>query len=52
MSIQNDEIEKRSLERSSIYRKCRLEEMKLPLIRGNLKNIPMEEARYMSFLVY
>ncbi|KAF5378785.1 hypothetical protein D9615_006938 [Tricholomella constricta] len=39
----NDEIEKLALERSSIYRKCRLEEIKLPLLEGNLKNVPMEE---------
>ncbi|KAG5644198.1 hypothetical protein DXG03_008861 [Asterophora parasitica] len=39
----NDEIEKFALERSSIYRKCRLEEIKLPLLQGNLRNVPMEE---------
>ncbi|GLB42443.1 putative structural maintenance of chromosomes protein [Lyophyllum shimeji] len=39
----NDEIEKLALERSSIYRKCRLEEIPLPLLRGNLRNVPMEE---------
>ncbi|KAN0084141.1 RecF/RecN/SMC [Tylopilus felleus] len=39
----NDEIEKLALERSSMYRKCRLEDMKLPLIEGHLKNVPMEE---------
>ncbi|KAL9710106.1 Structural maintenance of chromosomes protein 1 [Leucoagaricus gongylophorus] len=39
----NDEIEKLALERSSIYRKCRLEEVKLPLKAGNLRNVPMEE---------
>ncbi|KAF8068609.1 condensin complex subunit SMC1 [Lyophyllum atratum] len=39
----NDEIEKLGLERSAIYRKCRLEEIQLPLLRGNLKNVPMEE---------
>jgi structural maintenance of chromosome 1 len=42
--MQNDEIEKSALERSSIYRKCRLEEIKLPLLQGNLKNVPMEEV--------
>ena len=41
---QNDEIEKLGLERSSIYRKCRLDEMRLPLVAGNLKNVPMEEV--------
>ncbi|KAF6764433.1 cohesin complex subunit psm1 [Ephemerocybe angulata] len=39
----NDEIEKLALDRSSIYRKCRLEEIQLPLKEGNLKNVPMEE---------
>ncbi|KAF8840540.1 RecF/RecN/SMC protein [Paxillus ammoniavirescens] len=39
----NDEIEKLALERSATYRKCRLEDMKLPLLAGNLKNVPMEE---------
>ncbi|KAG6898016.1 hypothetical protein C0992_007012 [Termitomyces sp. T32_za158] len=39
----NDEIEKLALERSSIYRKCRLEEIQLPLLQGSLKQVPMEE---------
>ncbi|KIM86142.1 hypothetical protein PILCRDRAFT_334633 [Piloderma croceum F 1598] len=39
----NDEIEKLALDRSSIYRRCRLEEIPLPLLEGNLKNVPMEE---------
>ncbi|KAF8137566.1 RecF/RecN/SMC, partial [Boletus edulis] len=39
----NDEIEKLALERSSMYRKCRLEDIRLPLVTGNLKNVPMEE---------
>ncbi|KAL0960255.1 hypothetical protein HGRIS_011886 [Hohenbuehelia grisea] len=43
IALHNDEIEKLGLERSSVYRKCRLEEIKLPLISGNLKNVPMEE---------
>ena len=44
MATQNDEIEKLALERSSIYRKCRVEEVKLPLLQGHLKNVPMEEV--------
>ena len=40
----NDEIEKLASERSAIYRKCRLEEIQLPLLQGNLKNVPMEEV--------
>ncbi|KAJ7098698.1 condensin complex subunit SMC1 [Mycena belliarum] len=43
IASKNDEIERSALERSSIYRKCRLEEIKLPLLQGNLKNVPMEE---------
>ncbi|THU82274.1 condensin complex subunit SMC1 [Dendrothele bispora CBS 962.96] len=43
ISTRNDEIEKLALERSAIYRRCRLEEISLPLLRGSLKNVPMEE---------
>lgn len=45
--LQNDEIEKLGLERSAIYRRCRLEEIKLPLIEGNLRHVPMEEVRWL-----
>ncbi|KAI0290148.1 hypothetical protein BC826DRAFT_1187460 [Russula brevipes] len=40
---QNDDTEWLGLERSGLYRKCRLEEIKLPSVSGNLKNVPMEE---------
>ncbi|EJC99202.1 cohesin complex subunit psm1 [Fomitiporia mediterranea MF3/22] len=43
IATKNDEIEKLASERSSIYRKCRLEEIKLPLRSGNLRNVPIEE---------
>ncbi|KAF8214101.1 condensin complex subunit SMC1 [Mycena galopus ATCC 62051] len=43
IASKNDEIEKSALERSSIYRKCRLDEIKLPLLQGALKDVPMEE---------
>ncbi|KAI0290144.1 hypothetical protein BC826DRAFT_1106624 [Russula brevipes] len=43
ISSRNDGIERLGLERSGLYRKCRLEEIKLPLVSGNLKNVPMEE---------
>lgn len=49
IAIANDEIEKLALDRSSIYRKCRLEEIKLPLKEGNLKNVPMEEVGFRVF---
>ncbi|KAG8819272.1 Structural maintenance of chromosomes protein 1 [Serendipita sp. 399] len=39
----NDEIEKLGMERSRIYRKCRLEEVDLPLLEGSLSDIPMDE---------
>ena len=42
--LQNDQIEALSMERTSLYRKCRLEEINLPLKSGNLKNVPMEEV--------
>ena len=48
---QNDEIEKLGLERSSIYRKCRLEEIKLPLLEGHLKNVPMDEVGSKALLL-
>ncbi|KAF8957847.1 condensin complex subunit SMC1 [Flammula alnicola] len=43
IAVCNDEIEKLALERSAVYRKCRLEEIQLPLLEGNLKHVPMEE---------
>ncbi|KIJ62116.1 hypothetical protein HYDPIDRAFT_169279 [Hydnomerulius pinastri MD-312] len=43
IGMMNDEIEKLALERSAMYRKCRLEDIQLPLLAGNLKNVPMEE---------
>ncbi|KAH8082807.1 cohesin complex subunit psm1 [Cristinia sonorae] len=43
IATKNDEIEKLGLERSSLYRKCRLEEIKIPLLQGQLRNVPMEE---------
>jgi structural maintenance of chromosome 1 len=42
---QNDDIEKLASERSGVYRKCRLEEIALPLNQGNLKDVAMEEVR-------
>ncbi|KAJ8515491.1 hypothetical protein ONZ45_g7107 [Pleurotus djamor] len=43
IAARNDDIEKLALDRSTIYRKCRLEEVPLPLLEGNLRNVPMEE---------
>lgn len=41
---QNDEIEKLGSERTAIYRKCRLEEIELPLVSGSLDDVPLEEV--------
>ena len=46
--LQNDQIEALSMERTSLYRKCRLEEIDLPLKSGNLRSVPMEEVRLHS----
>jgi len=43
ISSRNDDIEKLAATRSSIYRKCRLEDIDLPLSAGSLNNVPMEE---------
>jgi structural maintenance of chromosome 1 len=40
----NDAIEKLNSERSSIYRRCRLDEIALPLTQGSLKNVPLEDV--------
>lgn len=39
----NDEIEKSASDRHAIYRRCRLEEIELPLAKGNLERVPIEE---------
>lgn len=33
------------MERASIYRKCRLEEVQLPLREGSLTDVPMDDVR-------
>jgi len=45
-ALQNDQIEALCMERMSLYKKCRLEEINLPLKSGNLRNVPMEEVRF------
>ncbi|BGP39995.1 Structural maintenance of chromosomes protein 1 [Rhodotorula kratochvilovae] len=40
----NDEIERLSSERFTLYRRCKLEEIDLPLNKGKLDDIPIEEA--------
>ncbi|WVQ78324.1 hypothetical protein IAT38_000409 [Cryptococcus sp. DSM 104549] len=39
----NDEIVKSASDRHAIYRKCRLEEIQLPLVQGRLDKVPIEE---------
>ncbi|GAA5829623.1 hypothetical protein JCM5353_003102 [Sporobolomyces roseus] len=40
----NDEIERLSSERFTIYRRCKMEEINLFLSKGTLEDIPIEEA--------
>lgn len=44
VSKQNDEIEKLSSERHAVYRRCKLEEIDLPLESGSLDDVPIEEV--------
>lgn len=39
----NDEIVRAGAERASVYRKCKLEEIELPLTSGNLNDVPIED---------
>jgi structural maintenance of chromosome 1 len=41
----NDEIEKSASDRHAIYRKCRLEEIELPLVSGSLNDVSIEDVR-------
>jgi hypothetical protein len=43
--LQNDQIEALTMERTSLYRKCRMEEIDIPLKGGNLRSVLMEEVR-------
>lgn len=40
----NDEIEKSASDRHAIYRRCRMEEIDLPLIKGSLDKVPLVEV--------
>jgi structural maintenance of chromosome 1 len=40
----NDEIEKSASDRHAIYRRCRMEEIDLPLVRGSLDKVPLVEV--------
>ena len=49
LAPQNDEIEKLSSERFAIYRRCKLEEIELPLEKGSLDTISIDVS-FRSFL--
>ncbi|CDR88460.1 probable SMC1-chromosome segregation protein [Sporisorium scitamineum] len=44
IAARNDEIEGLGSERASIYRRCRLEEITLPLLKGSLAKVGLEET--------
>ncbi|KAJ1023907.1 hypothetical protein NDA13_004741 [Ustilago tritici] len=44
IAARNDEIERLGSERAAIYRRCRLEEIALPLIKGSLSKVGLEET--------
>lgn len=45
----NDQIEKLASERLAIYKRCKLEEIDLPLKKGNLDAVPLEEVGHNEF---
>jgi structural maintenance of chromosome 1 len=42
----NDEIEKSASDRHAIYRKCRMEEIEIPLVSGSLDKVPLVEVSH------
>lgn len=40
----NDEIERHASDRHAVYRKCRLEDIDLPLVSGSLDKVPIEDS--------
>ena len=46
LALQNDEIERFAADRFAVYRRCKLEELELPLNRGSLNDIPIEVSRF------
>lgn len=50
--FQNDNIEKAASERFTIYRKCVLEEIRIPLVSGSLKSVPLEQVRMLVFIYF
>lgn len=51
-SEQNDMIERLGAERASIYRRCKIEDLELPLEDGSLEDVPLEvlDVCHSSFL--
>jgi len=45
-SQQNDEIRRQSSERFSIYRRCKVEDIDLPLESGSLEDVPLDEVSH------
>lgn len=43
-SEQNDEIRRQSSERFAIYRRCKVEDIDLPLESGSLADVPLDEV--------
>jgi structural maintenance of chromosome 1 len=41
---QYDDIESQAAERFAIYKRCKLEEIELPLESGSLAKVPIEEV--------
>ena len=40
--MQNDSIERLGVERAVIYRRCKFEDIDIPLVHGSLDSVPME----------
>ena len=41
---QNDELERLSSDRFSVYRRCKFEEIDLPMSKGSLDDVPIDEV--------
>jgi structural maintenance of chromosome 1 len=50
IATHNDTIQKLASERFTVYKRCKLEEIDLPLTKGSLDKVPLEEVRQ-SFLL-
>jgi hypothetical protein len=41
-AFQQDTIERLGIERAAIYRRCKFEDIQVPLVSGSLDDVPME----------